>query len=179
LPFGQVISRINRISLLHCLLANVSTPRSRGWDTVAAVDRQRPPWFIEFSLVYHNVRMMRILCPLCVTSFDRKNLSHFFPEECQQNNIRVRLRLEENPSTAEGGEEKPADADAEDELHCERAGRNTKHQHIGSGRSNFPSNFRITEAIESSGSVAPHFDQKRLRYSSRGNSHHALDDSIG
>ncbi len=34
---------------MHSLLANVSTPRSRGWGTMVAVVWRRPPWFIVFS----------------------------------------------------------------------------------------------------------------------------------
>jgi hypothetical protein len=39
----------NDVALFHSMLANVSTSRSRGWGTMAAVVRRRPPWFIVFS----------------------------------------------------------------------------------------------------------------------------------
>ena len=60
-----ICSSFNDVALLHSLLANVSTPRSRGWGTMAAVVRRRPPWFIVFSRhVLCFVRGLRKICKL-------------------------------------------------------------------------------------------------------------------
>ncbi len=37
-------SSFNSVALLHSTLANVPTPQSQGWGTMAAAGRRRPPW---------------------------------------------------------------------------------------------------------------------------------------
>ncbi len=42
-------SSFNYVALLYSItLANVSTPWSQGWGTMAAMVRRWPPWFIVF-----------------------------------------------------------------------------------------------------------------------------------
>jgi hypothetical protein len=43
-------SSFNDAALLYDTLADVSTPQGRGWETMGAVVRRRPPWFIVFLL---------------------------------------------------------------------------------------------------------------------------------
>ncbi len=45
----KILFIFNNIALLHSMLANDSTSQSRGWGTMAAVVRWRPPMFIVFS----------------------------------------------------------------------------------------------------------------------------------
>jgi hypothetical protein len=48
-------SSFNYIALLHCTLANVSMPRSRGRETVGGVVRRQLPWMIEVEGILLHV----------------------------------------------------------------------------------------------------------------------------
>jgi hypothetical protein len=52
-------SSFKYVALFHCMLATISTPRSRGWSTMAVVGRHQPPW----CLVFHQLRAC--VCILC------------------------------------------------------------------------------------------------------------------
>jgi hypothetical protein len=54
-----IIASFNCVALLRSTLANVSTPWSRGWGTMAAVVRRQLPWFIVLS---QSASMVVVFC---------------------------------------------------------------------------------------------------------------------
>ncbi len=54
-----ILSSFSYVALLHSMLANVSTPQTRGWGTMTAVVRRQPPWFNVF---WQSASMVAVFC---------------------------------------------------------------------------------------------------------------------
>jgi hypothetical protein len=72
-------SSFNYVALLHSTLANISMPQSRGWGTMAAAGRRRPPW-LGCILLFSHVKNAQ-----CTDSYMKKggqikmSILTFFP----------------------------------------------------------------------------------------------------